>query len=184
MKQYRRYISLVFNIIIVVFTLIGVFFIHRGDPGQNFNSGGLVSLKYFTVVFKLMAVSAVGITFLMVAAFLAPTYPKLNLYAGRNLWFHLIIPLIAIPEFIVLETEEKIPFKYTFISASVTLVYGLGYLINILINGVGQWPDTNDWYGFLNWGYGVGTLIFAATGTIFLISILFNSFIIFKNNKI
>ena len=188
MKQYRRYISLVFNIIIVVFTLIGVFFIHRGDPGQNFNSGGLVSLKYFTVlsnvfcgivalvwlifffmkktfpvVFKLMAVSAVGITFLMVAAFLAPTYPKLNLYEGRNLWFHLIIPLIAIPEFIVLETEEKIPFKYTFISASVTLVYGLGYLINILINGVGQWPDTNDWYGFLNWGYGVGTLIFAAT---------------------
>ena len=188
MKQYRRYISLVFNIIIVVFTLIGVFVIHRVDPGQNFNSGGLVSLKYFTVlsnvfcgivalvwlifffmkktfpvVFKLMAVSAVGITFLMVAAFLAPTYPKLNLYEGRNLWFHLIIPLIAIPEFIVLETEEKIPFKYTFISASVTLVYGLGYLINILINGVGQWPDTNDWYGFLNWGYGVGTLIFAAT---------------------
>ena len=23
------------------------------------------------------------------------------------------------------------------------------------------WPETNDWYGFLNWGYPIGIAIFA-----------------------
>ena len=31
---------------------------------------------------------------------------------------------------------------------------------NNLINGIGEWPDTNDWYLFLTWGYPVGVLIF------------------------
>ena len=33
--------------------------------------------------------------------------------------------------------------------------------MNILINGIGVWPDTNDWYGFLNWGLPMGLVIFA-----------------------
>ena len=53
------------------------------------------------------------------------------------------------------------PFKYTFIAAIPSLIYGNFYLANCLINGVGEWPETNDWYGFLNWGYPVGIAIFA-----------------------
>ena len=43
------------------------------------------------------------------------------------------------------------------------LIYGAFYLGNNLINGIGEWPDTNDWYFFLAWGYPVGILIFAVT---------------------
>ena len=32
------------------------------------------------------------------------------------------------------------------------IVYGTFYLGNILLNGRGEWPDTNDWYGFAMWG--------------------------------
>ena len=31
----------------------------------------------------------------------------------------------------------------------------------ILINGKGKWPDSNDWYGFMNWGFGPALIIFA-----------------------
>ena len=89
-------------------------------------------------------------------------YPELDLYENANLWFHLILPLTAVLEFIILRTDEKIPFRYTVISALPALIYGIGYLANILLNGKGEYPDTNDWYGFLNWGYPVGIAIFAA----------------------
>ena len=31
-------------------------------------------------------------------------------------------------------------------------LYGIAYCANILINGVGTFPNTNDWYGFTMWG--------------------------------
>ncbi|MBP1538071.1 MAG: hypothetical protein ILA17_09390, partial [Ruminococcus sp.] len=159
---------------------------NQGD-GTGLASSGITNLKYFTVlsnefcgitaalwlvffllgkkfppVLKLTAASAVALTFLIIAAFLAPMYPELDLYENANLWFHLILPLTAVLELIILRTDEKIPFRYTVISALPALIYGIGYLANILLNGKGEYPDTNDWYGFLNWGYPVGIAIFAA----------------------
>ena len=128
-----------------------------------------------------MAVSAVALTFLIVAAFLAPMYPGLNLYENSNLWFHLILPLAAMLEFILLKTQQRIPFKYAVFSALPALVYGIGYLANILINGKGEWPDTNDWYGFLNWGYPVGIAIFAV---IVLMNFGMAALMRFVNNKL
>ena len=40
-------------------------------------------------------------------------------------------------------------------------ISGAGYLLNNIINGIGEWPDTNDWYSFLTWGYPAGIAIFA-----------------------
>lgn len=114
------------------------------------------------VLLKLMSASAVGLTFLIIAAFLAPMYPDLDLYTGSNLYFHRVVPLLAMAEMILMKVDRKIPFKYTLISASLALIYDVGYVINILINGIGEWPNTNDWYGFLNWGYPIGAVIFVA----------------------
>ena len=158
----------------------------NSDSGAGLMSSGFANLKYFTVlsnlfcgivalvrlVFyalskefsilpKLMAASATGLTFLIIAAFLQPLYPDLNLYERGNLYFHLIVPLLAMAEFLIIRTREKIPFKYTLYSALLALLYGTYYLVNILINGIGEWPDTNDWYGFLNWGFPIGIAIFA-----------------------
>ena len=56
---------------------------------------------------------------------------------------------------------RMIPFRWTLYTMIPVLIYGAFYLGNILINGVGVWPDTNDFYGFVNWGLPVGIGIFA-----------------------
>lgn len=186
-KNARDIISITLNIVIVLFTVIGTCVMMTSSAnGTGLTTSGLRNLKYFTVLsnefcgivaliwlifrlnhkklpvlLKFMAAAAVGLTFIIVAAFLAPMYPELNLYQGGNFWFHLIIPLTAMAEFITTRIEEPIPFRYTIISAILSLIYGFGYLVNILINGIGEWPDTNDWYGFLNWGYPIGFVLFA-----------------------
>ena len=112
---------------------------------------------------KLIATTAVGLTFFTIAFFLWPVYKLPGMYSGSNLFFHLIVPLLAMVDFVLLEGEEKIPFKATFIAIIPTFLYACFYLANILINGVGKWPDTNDWYGYLNWGYIGGAVIFVVT---------------------
>ncbi|MBO4845097.1 MAG: hypothetical protein J5525_02205 [Lachnospiraceae bacterium] len=182
----REYALIIFNVLIVIFVAIGtIVMLNNLDSATGLTSEGIENFKYFTVLsnifcgivallylifkikdkkihilLKLMAASATGLTFLIIAAFLQPMYPELNLYKGGNLFFHLIVPLLAMCEFVLIKTE-KIPFKYTFISAILALIYGTGYCVNILINGKGVWPNTNDWYGFLNWGWPVGLVIFA-----------------------
>ena len=188
----RQIISIIMNCLVIAFTVTGtvVMLSPRVSPeGAVLASRGWRNLRYFTVLsnefcgivsllwivravrgktfpalLKLMAVSGVGLTFAIVAFFLAPMNPQLNLYQGGNLWFHLIVPVTAMIEFLILDTK-RLPVKQTLIAAIPSLIYGLGYLINILINGRGEWPNTNDWYGFLTWGYPIGFLIF---GFIFL----------------
>ena len=184
----RKKIEISLNIAIVILVIIGTVVMMSGAGfGSGLSRKGIENLKFFTVLsnefcgivallwliyaakgkafpvlLKLMAASAVGLTFLTVAAFLAPMYPSLNLYRGGNFYFHMIVPLVAMVEFVLLKVEGKIPFRYTFISALSTFIYGIGYYLNIVINGIGVWPDTNDWYGFLNWGYPVGFAIFGS----------------------
>ena len=186
-KNINDLIVIILNICIVIFTGIGTYLMWvNTDSDAGLMSSGFANLKYFTVLSnlfcgivaviylifrlrskelsilpKLMAASATGLTFLIIAAFLQPLYPDLNLYERGNLYFHLIVPLFAMAEFLIIKTREKIPFKYTLYSAALALAYGTYYLVNILINGIGEWPDTNDWYGFLNWGFPVGIAIFA-----------------------
>ena len=189
MKSENRneYPELIFNVLILITSIIGtVMMFMNTDSDAGLMVAGLENLKFFTVlsnifcgivavvrlvcfllrkrlpiIFKMMSASAVGLTFLIIAAFLQPLYPDLNLYERGNLYFHLIVPLLAMAEFLIIRGKEKIPFKYAFYCAALSLAYGTFYLVNILINGVGTWPETNDWYGFLNWGFPVGIAIFA-----------------------
>ena len=173
---------------IILFTVIGtVIMLTKPGDGTGLMASGAENLKYFTVLsnelcgivavmrlfallkgrqqdfilLKFVAAAAVGLTFLIIVAFLQPMYPEINMFQRANLWFHLIVPLTAMLEFVLLDAE-KLTFRSTFAAAIPSLVYGFGYLINILVNGVGSWPNTNDWYGFVNWGLPVGIGIFAA----------------------
>ncbi|MCR4688956.1 MAG: hypothetical protein K5745_05310, partial [Saccharofermentans sp.] len=60
-----------------------------------------------------------------------------------------------------------------------TLLYGIGYAANILINGMGDaWPYSNDFYGFLNWGWGVGIGIFiGVTLLAFILAVIFRAIV-------
>lgn len=104
---------------------------------------------------------AVGVTLMVVMLFLGPLYGYLSMLRGANLWFHLIIPLLAILDHVLLEQGERPTFRDAGLAVLSPFVYGLGYVGNILLNGLGQWPDTNDWYLFFHWGTLPAVCIFA-----------------------
>ena len=73
---------------------------------------------------------------------------------------HLITPVVALAEMIFL-ADTAFTRKDNRLVVLPPLIYGICYLANVIINGIGEWPDTNDWYLFLAWGYPVGIGIFA-----------------------
>ena len=181
--------ELIINLIIAGLTIVGIVLMLTGNSEAGaLQTSGIGNFKFYTVlsnvfcglvaavylvfilfekdtdkirVLKLAAVCGVAITFAVVAFMFGPLYGFPQFYKRGNLFFHLLEPLAAMAEFIFIR-RKKIPFKYTVISAIPTLLYGIGYMTNILINGVGgPWPDTNDFYAFLSWGWPVGIAIFA-----------------------
>ena len=109
---------------------------------------------------KYAGASAVALTLLVVFLFLWPVFHVPGLYSGANLFMHLIVPILGGLSF-VLGGNKELSFKDSFISVVPMLIYGAWYIGNNAINGIGEWPDTNDWYGFLSWGWGPGLIIFA-----------------------
>ena len=147
-------------------------------------SSGLRSLRYFTILsnlleglasvvfllnmkkekhwvnlLKYVASVSVGLTFLVVVVFLGPLFGYLFMFIGVNFWLHLIVPVLAMVEFVIYN-REKFTVKDNLIASLPMVVYGIFYLGNIIINGVGEWPNSNDWYGFMSWGLPVGIVIF------------------------
>ena len=180
--------ELILNLIIVIFAVIGIILMLTSEAEEGaLQSSGLENFKFYTVLtnvfcgivaliylvcifakkdigkmaaLKLAAVCGVAITFAVVAFMFGPLYGFPNFYKRGNLYFHLLLPVTAIIEFLFIK-RKRLPFRYTVFAAIPTLLYAIGYLLNILINGIGgPWPDTHDFYGFLNWGWPVGIVIF------------------------
>ena len=180
--------GIILNVILVIFTVIGIILMLTGDPESgNLQASGIENFKFYTVLsnvycglvsaiylifallkknteklraLKLSAVCGVVITFAVVAFMFGPLYGWLRFYKGGNLYFHLLEPVAAVVEFLIVR-RDRMPFRYAVLAAVPTLLYAIGYTANILINGIGDaWPDSNDFYGFLNWGWGGGIAIF------------------------
>ncbi|MBR3125542.1 MAG: hypothetical protein IKF42_09055 [Mogibacterium sp.] len=169
--------------IVVAGSWVAIFVSSSGTLMHN----GINSLKYFTVLsnllegiasviwlvstrrngkasaraelLKYIAAAAVGLTFVTVLVFLGPLYGYPAMFAGGSLYMHLLTPVAAIAEIIFLSdfTYTRKDNRLVVLSP---LIYGAFYLGNNIINGIGEWPDTNDWYFFLAWGYPAGILIF------------------------
>ena len=116
--------------------------------------------SYRAELLKYIAAAAVGLTCVTVLVFLGPLYGYPAMFAGGSLYMHLLTPLAAIAEIIFLSDHTYTRKDNRLVILS-PLIYGAVYLCNNLINGIGEWPDTNDWYLFLTWGYPVGIFIFA-----------------------
>ena len=180
----RKIRQIITNIVIIILVLIGTYMtMTYRSAWMEFQMRGIMCLRYFTVqsnifagvvalialfyqgkatkVLKLMSATATGLTFAVVAFFLGPMYGYHRMYKNANLYFHLIVPLIAMIDFILLTDVPK-KMKWKILSAMLTVLYGIGYILNILINGMGgRYPRNNDFYFFLRWGWGVAILIFA-----------------------
>ena len=202
-KEHKTF-EIILNLIIVIFTVIGIILMLTSVAEEGaLQSSGIENFKFYTVltnvfcgivasvflvfkilkkdtekirVLKLAAVVGVAITFAVVAFMFGPLYGFLQFYKRGNLYFHLLLPVTAMIEFIAVK-RRKMPFRYTVFAAIPTLLYAIGYLLNILINGLGgPWPDTNDFYGFLNWGWPVGIVIFTGIPlTAFAVACIFRA---------
>ena len=188
MPKWDKRIIIIDSLIVICVAYGTWLMITRGGDGTGLISSGLENLKYYTVLsnlfcgivalaelvahisrkskfdftmLKFMAATVTGLTAVIIAAFLQPTYPDLNMYQGSNLWFHLIVPVIAVAECVFTsDVASMMSLGRTMLTMIPSAVYGLFYALNILFRGIGTWPDTNDWYGFLNWGWPIGIIIF------------------------
>ena len=182
----RKTIRKALNCLILILVIIGAVIMFRSKASATgLTSSGWHNLKYYTVLsnifagivaamqmvcdargrkplvsLKITATTATVLTFLVVAGFFGPLYGWIQFYQGANLFFHLIVPVLCILEFMMMENSDKLTIRHCMLAALSTVVYGSAYVINLIINGIGVWPDTNDWYGFVNWGYGMAAVIF------------------------
>lgn len=200
----NRTAEIILNAVITILTVIGISLMLTGSPeGGALQTSGIGNFKFYTVLtnvfcgivsaiylvliilkkntekmsaFKLAAVCGVAITFAVVAFMFGPLYGYPQFYKRGNLFFHLLLPVAAMIEFIAVR-RGKMPFRYTVFAAVPTLLYGIGYMSNILINGIGgPWPHTNDFYAFLSWGWPAGIGIFAGiTLTAFAVACVFRA---------
>lgn len=178
------------NIVIAVLVAVAWLQMILGNE-ELLSSGGLSSLKYFTtlsnvfegisciiwIVFhtalaksekgkafsdalKYTACVCVALTFLTVIIFLGPMFGYDNMFTHANLWFHLVVPLLSMGEFVFFNRSE-VRIRENFAAVVPMLLYGTVYLVNLLLNGMGEYPNTNDLYGFATWGIPIGIVIFA-----------------------
>ena len=137
--------------------------------------------KYY--ILKLMSTSAVGLTFFIVFAYLGPISKGgiASMLMNSNLFFHLIIPVVSIMEFILVEKTDKLSFKDTKYALVPTLIYGIYYLSNVLMHMEnGKFSPEYDWYWFVQ--NGVWTSLIVAP-VIFLIAYIIGVLIWKLNRK-
>ena len=108
-----------------------------------------IPLLYY--IFKMVATVAVSLTFFVVFAIFGFMSRGGHIPLLRNsyLFFHLIIPVLSIINYVIFEKTNKIKFKHIFYGLIPTFLYEIFYTINLLLNMKnGAVSLRNDWYSF------------------------------------
>ena len=139
-----------------------------------------IPLIYY--IFKMVATVAVSLTFFVVFAIFGfmSRGGHISLLRNSYLFFHLIIPVMSILNYVIFEKTNSIKFKYVFYRLIPTFLYEIYYTINILMNMKnGKVSITNDWYSFAQ--NGIFRTILVAPMMLFITFCL--SLVIWKLNK-
>ncbi len=143
------------------------------SEGKTNVERGLAALRFFTVLSNLfcafasllMAVAlfggvpprwvwlvkyvstvAVAVTFTTVMVFLGPQYGYADLFRKRDLYFHLIGPLLALVSFCFTERFYPLSFASSLLGEIPVILYGTFYLYKVVLGpDEGRW---DDFYGF------------------------------------
>ncbi len=108
-----------------------------------------IPLVYY--ILKMVATISVSLTFFVVFAYLGfiTKGGHLPLLRNSNLFFHLIIPIVSILNYVIFEKTNIIKFKHIFYGLLPTFLYEIYYTINLLVNMKnGSVSLRNDWYSF------------------------------------
>ena len=173
----RKIASRILNIVIAVLALWSwaAMAFRLGRHGE-LSAGGLQTLRYFTVLSNLMQAGVsiayalgarprrwkytstvtVALTFTVVAAFLGPLYGYASMYAGANFNFHLVVPVLAMADFLLLDREGTFRLTDSLLTMLPMLAYAHFYVGNLLVNGA----KVGDWYGFARGGPMSAVIVF------------------------
>jgi hypothetical protein len=184
MANVKQIIDIILNLIVfadmVFFTIISF----KNDEGWKLKNGKR-PLKYFTflsnvhlavaslliIIFrqsfivwmiKYTGTAAVTVTMLTVLVFLGPTIGYKIVLTGRELWMHLINPLIAIITFSFLE-RRSLPFVYSLFGMLPVMLYGIMYLYKVLL--AKEEKRWDDFYGYNKGGKWYISFILMQLGT-------------------
>ena len=119
-----------------------------------------ISTKMY--VLKLMATTGVGLTFFVVFMYLGPIAKGgiPSMIMNSNLFFHLLIPVISMLNFMIFEKTNKLKFKHSFYGVIPMIVYGIYYLGNVLIHVEnGKVSPKYDWYWFVQNGIWTAVIV-------------------------
>ena len=140
----------------------------------------LISTRLY--ILKLMSTVAVSLTFFVAFGYFVPitNWKVLPMIMNSNLFFHLIIPVLSMITFMFFEKTNKLKFKYTFIGLIPTFIYGIYYLINVLIHMENfKVSPTYDFYRFVQNGVWTSVIVIPI---IFIITYAI-SFILWRLNR-
>ena len=136
-------------------------------------------------VFYHVGVTAVGLTFLVVIIFLAPTYGFIKMYQYANLFFHALAPAFAMANYMFFNKECRIRVKDTPFAITPCLLYGIVYFIVVVSNNA--YGDINvDFYMFGKDGPWIGAINFLSVMAIAYVMgllVYFVNRLVFKKAK-
>ncbi len=145
-------------------------------------NGRKKEIEFRNYLLKLMSTSAVGLTFFVVFVYLGPISKGgiPSMLMNSNLFFHFLIPLMSIMNFILFEKTDKLKLKHTLFCIVPTFLYGIYYLSNIMVHVEdGKVSPIYDWYWFVQQGIWSAVIV---VPLVFGISYLIGLFI-WKSNK-
>ena len=111
----------------------------------------------WVAVLKYTSAVCVGLTMVTVIVFLGPVHGFGIMYVGANLFYHLLVPLCAMAELVLLN-RAALSLRDNAAAVLPTVVYGTVYLINVLVKEPGDNPLEHDFYGFALWGIPLGVV--------------------------
>lgn len=160
----KRKISLLLNILIIIFELIGFIITikNNGRIGieyytEDSNILMLITslifvlylllnkkIPYYIKLLKYTSTICLTVTFLVVVLILAPMYSfnyNYLLFSNELLYHHLLCPILSVITFIYFDNFDKYNIKDNILATSATLIYGIILIILNLIKIVdGPYP--------------------------------------------
>ena len=134
----------------------------------------IIPFKYY--ILKMIAITAVGLTFFVVFIIFSILLKNdmLLLVKNGNLFFHFIIPVTSILNYIFFEKTDILKFKHTFYGLLPTLLYEMYYTSNVLSNMKdGKVSPAHDWYYFTQNGLLIAISIpFIMLGITYVIALI------------
>lgn len=170
-KKDAKAASIVLNLIVVLWMSYCVYNMMTRGLSGNMSGSKFVSFRYYTIDsnifaalsclwmfvsrivdkqpssfatrFKFFGTCTVMVTFITVIGFLGPIFGYNQMFAGDNLYMHLIGPVLCLISFCFLDKGPRVTMKDVFKALIFTLLYGILYFVMVII--VKKWPD---FYGF------------------------------------